>query len=96
MYPRYELYYSHNNKFLLAAQKMNLVGSAHYIITMDSSSMSKKIPGYLGKVRSENERTEYNLFSDGENPNITQTPELVRKQLAAIKFVINNINIGTT
>lgn len=87
MYPRYELIYSQNNKFLLAAQKVNLIGSAHYTITMDSSSASKKIPAYLGKVRSDSAGTEYNLFSEGENPASTQVPELVRNQLLAIQFV---------
>jgi len=87
MYPRYDLLYLQNKKFLLAAQKVNLLGSSYYIITMDSSKISKKIPGYLGKVRSDNAGTEYNLFSEGDNPNNTQIPELVRKQLVAVQFV---------
>ena len=64
-----------------------MIGSAHYTISMDSSNLSKNSPGYLGKVRSDNVGTEYNLFSEGENPATTQIPELVRNQLLAVQYV---------
>lgn len=97
IHPRYELIYAHSNKFILAAQKINTVGSAHYIITMDPSNMNKNTTGYLGKVRSNNAGTEYNLFSGGENPSTTQILEFVRAQLAAVQYVSlrKNKKIGT-
>ena len=72
---------------------MNLIGSAHYVISMDKNNISKEALGYLGKIRSENSGTEYNLYNEGENPVNTQIPEIVRNKLAAIQFVKTyNIN----
>jgi len=78
---------SNNQKFLLAGQKMNMLGSAHYIITLDQIDMTKKSPGYLGKVRSDSTGTEYNLFDVGENPSTGAIPEKIRNQHAAVYYV---------
>eukprot|EP01022_Parablepharisma_sp_SALTPOND_P020104 TRINITY_DN3569_c0_g1_i1.p2 TRINITY_DN3569_c0_g1~~TRINITY_DN3569_c0_g1_i1.p2 ORF type:complete len:198 (+),score=12.16 TRINITY_DN3569_c0_g1_i1:1106-1699(+) len=86
MYPRYNLVMSNNQKFLLASQKMNMLGSAHYIITMEQMDMTKKAPGYLGKVRSDSAGTEYNIYDRGENPSSGLPYERVRNQLAAVYY----------
>jgi len=94
-YPVYTLMHSQSGKVLLTAKKMNMLGSAHYLITMDSANLTKESPGYLAKLRSENSGTEYNLFDIGENPKTTKEPSRVRNQLAAVYFVIlynNNRN----
>ena len=88
MYPRYNLVLSNNQKFLLAGQKMNMLGSAHYIITMEQVDMTKKGPGYLGKIRSDSTGTEYNLLDQGENPSSGLPPERVRNQHAAVYYVL--------
>ena len=87
IYPRYELIYSTAKEFILASQKMNALTSAHYNITMDRTSMKKESPGYLGKLRAYKSGTEYNIYSDGDNPKDTQIPECVRDKLGSIEYV---------
>ena len=87
MYPKYNLVLSNNQKFLLSSQKMNMLGSAHYIITLEQVDMTKKAPGYLGKVRSDSTGTEYSIFGPGENPTAGYPPERVRNQLGAVYYV---------
>jgi hypothetical protein len=95
VYTRYNLVYSYNMKFILASQKKNLVTLAYYIITMDSSNMSKKAVGYMGKLRGYNSGTEYNLYDGGDNPKTVQMHEYVRNQLAGIKYVNIEVILGT-
>lgn len=78
---------SNTQDFLLSAQKMTMVGSAHYIITTDQHNMTRKTEGYLGKVRSDVAGHEYNLFGVGENPSKGLGPERTRNQLAGIFYV---------
>jgi hypothetical protein len=75
VYPVYTLTHSQSGKLLLAAKKMNMVRSAHYLLTMDSANLTKKSPGYLAKLRSDNSGIEYNLFDTGENPKTVKEPE---------------------
>eukprot|EP00826_Nyctotherus_ovalis_P026221 TRINITY_DN2049_c0_g2_i1.p5 TRINITY_DN2049_c0_g2~~TRINITY_DN2049_c0_g2_i1.p5 ORF type:complete len:128 (+),score=36.85 TRINITY_DN2049_c0_g2_i1:878-1261(+) len=88
IYPVYTLTHSQSGKFLLAAQKMNMLRSAHYLITMDSANRNKHSPGYVGKLRSDNSGVEYNLFDTGENPRSVKELERVRNQLAAVYYVV--------
>ena len=72
----------------MGGQKMNTVGSAHYTVTLETEDMTKKGPGYLGKVRSDGSGTEYNLFDHGENPGAGFTMERVRNQFAGVYYVL--------
>ena len=95
MYPRYNLLTSGSQKFLLVAQKMNIVGTAHYIITTNQREMTRMSEGYVGKLRSDTSGNEYNLFGVGENPDKGLTPEKTRNQLAGIYYVNSMQMIGT-
>eukprot|EP00826_Nyctotherus_ovalis_P012032 TRINITY_DN1313_c0_g3_i5.p2 TRINITY_DN1313_c0_g3~~TRINITY_DN1313_c0_g3_i5.p2 ORF type:complete len:184 (-),score=60.73 TRINITY_DN1313_c0_g3_i5:325-876(-) len=86
MYPRYNLVTSDTLKFLLNAQKMSMVGSAHYVITMEQQNMTRQTAGYLGKVRAGNSANEFNVFGVGENPTKGLGPERTRSQLAAVFY----------
>jgi hypothetical protein len=88
MYPRYNMVLSNNQRFLLAGQKMNMIGTAHYIVSLEQEDMTKKAAGYLGKVRSDGSGTEYNVFDQGENPSAGFSPDRIRNQLGAIYYVI--------
>ena len=90
IYPVYKLTHCQSNKFLLSSQKMNMVRSAHYVISMDETNITKTSPGYLGKIRSDNSGIEYNLYDKGENPASVKIPEQVRDQYAGIFYVIFN------
>ena len=95
MYPQYDLITSNGKHFLVSAKKMNMVGSAHYVITLDEHEMKRQSSGFLGKVRSNGSGTEYNLFGIGENPSKGLPPEQTRNQLAAVYYVCLYNNIGT-
>lgn len=90
VYPVYELRL--DNKLLLAAQKVNMVGSAHYVITMDKDNITKEASSYLGKVRADNSGMEYNIFDYGENPAKHVPFTMIRAQLAAVYYVIFTIH----
>ena len=79
---------SSTQKFILGGQKMNMMGSAHYIITMEQVDMTKKGPGYLGKVRSDSSGTEYNVFDKGENPSAGFPLDQIRNQFGSIYYVL--------
>eukprot|EP00826_Nyctotherus_ovalis_P064637 TRINITY_DN9486_c0_g3_i1.p1 TRINITY_DN9486_c0_g3~~TRINITY_DN9486_c0_g3_i1.p1 ORF type:complete len:285 (+),score=37.98 TRINITY_DN9486_c0_g3_i1:655-1509(+) len=87
LYPRYNLVLSADFAFLLAAQKMSMMGSAHYIITMGRTETTRKEPGYIGKLRSIKADAEYSLFGPGENPEKHLPPEQIRNEHAAIVYV---------
>lgn len=71
----------------MSAQKMQLMRSAHYVLTMDKESMSKKTPGYMGKLRSNLVGSEFNVFDKGENPSFEGSPIYVRNQHCGIIYV---------
>ena len=88
IYPVYNLLLNRNGGFVLAAQKMNMIRSSNYLISLDKTKLNPHSSGALAKLRSDNSGIEYNLFTNGENPKNTQIPDKVRNQLAAIYYVI--------
>ena len=78
---------SSNQRYLIGGQKMNALGSAHYTVTLEAEDMTKKAPGYLGKIRSDSSGTEYSLFDHGENPGAGFVIERVRNQYAGVYYV---------
>lgn len=87
LYPRYDLTLESNSMFIVASQKMNTFGSAHYIITLEWDNMNKDAPGYVGKVRSGTLADEYNLYGTGDNPSTKHPPQMIRDQYAGIYYV---------
>lgn len=94
MYPRYHLMTTGGEDFLLAAQRVNLVGSAHYVITLRPGEIRRVAAGFLGKVRSNDSGLEYNLFGTGENPSKGLSPEQTRNQYAGVYYVRLVLTIG--
>jgi hypothetical protein len=72
---------------MITGVKMNMMGSAHYILSLDQDASSKQSAGYMGKLRSDKTGKEYNLFDLGENPSSGFPPDRVRNQLGAILYV---------
>jgi hypothetical protein len=87
-YPKYDMTFSSNGQFILSGQKMQLMRSAHYNITLEHEDMEKNLPGYLGKLRSDLAGSEFNMFDRGENPSAVVPIDQVRKQIGAIIYVI--------
>ena len=86
-YPKYDMFLSNSAIHLISGQKMQIMRSAHYIVSLERETMKKEAPGYLGKVRSNLLGTEFNFFDKGENPTTGLPPERVRNQLGAVLYV---------
>jgi hypothetical protein len=67
LYPEYKLYLKTNNRFIMIGKRMQLMGSAYYLITAEVEVTNRKSPGCLGKLRSNFQETEFDLFGTGEN-----------------------------
>ena len=96
VYPRFDLMLASNSMFILASQKMNAIGTAHYNITTEWDNMDKETPGYLGKLRADLAGVEYNLFGVGQNPSRHLPEQMLREQLGAVYYVkplISNRNL---
>ena len=50
-HPTFHLINEANNKTLLAARKRKKVRNAHYLISADTSDLTKKSKGYVGKLK---------------------------------------------
>lgn len=87
VYPRFDLTLASNSMFILASQKMNMVGTAHYNITTEWENMDKETPGYLGKLRADIAGVEYNLYGVGQNPSSKLPDQMIREQFGAVYFV---------
>lgn len=87
MYPKYDMFLSGSQRFLITGLKMNMMGSAHYIISLDQDASSKDSAGYLGKVRSDKSGKEYNFFDKGENPGAGFSIDRIRNQYGAVFYV---------
>ena len=66
----------------MLGEKKNLINTTYYAITTDWNSTEKTSPGYLGKLRSNLFRNEFNVFGAGENPNAKVPLESIRLQHA--------------
>lgn len=80
--------FSANKQFIMTAQKMQVMRSAYYLITLEQEQMSKSSLGCLGKLRSNLAGNEFNIFDKGENPEAKCSLEQIRNQLGSIIFVI--------
>eukprot|EP00829_Urostomides_striatus_P011460 TRINITY_DN2835_c0_g1_i1.p2 TRINITY_DN2835_c0_g1~~TRINITY_DN2835_c0_g1_i1.p2 ORF type:complete len:201 (-),score=44.93 TRINITY_DN2835_c0_g1_i1:16-618(-) len=90
MYPKYDMFLSGSQRFLITGLKMNMMGSAHYIISLDQDASSKDSAGYLGKVRSDKSGKEYNFFDQGENPTAGFGMDRIRNQWGAVFYEETN------
>lgn len=87
LYPKYDMIFSDNDIFIMTGQKMQLMRSAHYVVTLEKETMIKKAPGYLGKLRSNLGGAEFNIFDKGDNPSSQKSKSLIRNQHGAITYV---------
>jgi len=71
----------------MIGQKNQIMRSAYYLIGLDRNSMSKKAPGYIGKLRSNLLKSEFSLFGEGEKPNNNLPLNEIRNEHAAIIYV---------
>ena len=80
----------------MAAQKINMVGTAHYIFTLSKTEKTRKEIGYMGKLRSDGLGRNYTLYGMGENPKTNLPSEEIRNEYAFIKYVFGNEIVDST
>lgn len=85
LYTKYELYTFNSNKFIMAAEKKQILGSAYYGISLEGSG-DRGSRGYIGKLRSNLGASEFNLFGEGGNPKSGLRAEQVRTQHASVIY----------
>eukprot|EP00829_Urostomides_striatus_P001063 TRINITY_DN11277_c0_g1_i1.p1 TRINITY_DN11277_c0_g1~~TRINITY_DN11277_c0_g1_i1.p1 ORF type:complete len:173 (+),score=48.77 TRINITY_DN11277_c0_g1_i1:2-520(+) len=86
IYKEFRMIISNTGKFLMAGKKMQVMRSAHYLMTLEKEIMTADAPGYIGKLRSNFFGTEYAIYDNGENPNNGCKPDKARNQYGAIYF----------
>eukprot|EP00826_Nyctotherus_ovalis_P009165 TRINITY_DN1240_c0_g1_i18.p1 TRINITY_DN1240_c0_g1~~TRINITY_DN1240_c0_g1_i18.p1 ORF type:complete len:387 (+),score=65.88 TRINITY_DN1240_c0_g1_i18:107-1267(+) len=93
LYTKYELYTFNSNKFVMAAEKKQILGSAYYGISLEGSG-DRGSKGYIGKLRSNLGANEFNLFGEGANPKSGLRAGQVRTQHASIIYCSKSL-LGT-
>lgn len=74
----------------MVGQCMQLMRSAYYLIAVDQKVTNRRLPGCIGKLRSNFQETEFDLFGIGESFEKKLPLEQTRDQHAAIIY-----NLGT-
>jgi hypothetical protein len=93
LYPRYYLYLSNNEKFLLSAKKAFASTSITYLISNKEGVINMKDDSYIGKISSNFIGTEFNIFDNGKKHNETKNITEMRTQYGAVTYVRNKIVI---
>jgi len=72
--------------FLMSCSKSALSASGGYfLISMDKSPGDRESPTTIGKLRSNDDGSQFFLYDTGENPKNSQDPSVIRKELALMK-----------
>jgi hypothetical protein len=84
----YILSLSDNGNFILGAFKRSRNTCSNYMIRIDDElDIVKKDSGYIGKLKSNFFKTEYNIYDTGKNPKKTKIKEEFRKELGVFLYV---------
>ena len=76
LFPIYSLFLKEGDVFLMASRKRPKNKTSNYLITMDQHDMNRSGSAYLGKLRSNFVRTEFQVFDDGVNPKDTEQDDI--------------------
>ena len=86
----YVLSLSDNGNFILGAFKRSRNTCSNYMIRLDDElDVTKKDSGYIGKLKSNFLKSEYNIYDNGKNPKKTKIKEEMRKDIGLILYVNN-------
>ncbi|XP_077565399.1 tubby-related protein 3 isoform X3 [Stigmatopora nigra] len=94
----YPTYYMHMEKedskkvFLLAGRKRKYSKTAHYLISVDPTDLSREGESFIGKLRSNLFGTKFTVYNNGTNPFKNQAAaedSSTRQELAAIHYETN-------
>ncbi|XP_077449421.1 tubby-related protein 3 isoform X2 [Stigmatopora argus] len=94
----YPTYYMHMEKedskkvFLLAGRKRKYSKTAHYLISVDPTDLSREGESFIGKLRSNLFGTKFTVYNNGTNPFKNQAAaedSSTRQELAAIHYESN-------
>jgi hypothetical protein len=75
----------------MIGQRMQLMRSAYYLISAENKVTNRKAAGCLGRLRSNFQDTEFNLFGTGENLKKKVPFDQIRIQHATVIY-----NLGVT
>ncbi|XP_057712367.1 tubby-related protein 3 isoform X3 [Corythoichthys intestinalis] len=98
----YPTYYMHMEKedgkkvFLLAGRKRKYSKTAHYLISVDPTDLSREGESFIGKLRSNLFGTKFTVYNNGANPFKNQPAtegSSTRQELAAIHYETNLMGI---
>lgn len=89
---KYFCFLEDGRKFLIGAEKRKLKKAASYSISSEKHDLSRKGPGFLGKVRSNVLGTEFTVCDDGIAPREVKRhadKERVRRELLSVTYSKN-------
>ena len=90
LWPKYTLFLSNGNRYMLTGKKRGMNQTSNYMITIDQDKFKKDGNGYLGKVRSNFLGTEFYLFDSKENPKkVKDVKEDARQQHGVVQYETN-------
>ncbi|XP_072308222.1 tubby-related protein 3 isoform X2 [Eucyclogobius newberryi] len=95
MYPLYYLHLDNDKKtFLLAGRKRKKSTTSNYLISIDSTDLSRGGENFVGKLRSNLMGTKFTVFDNALNPE-RALPDMsnARQELAAIIYETNVLGI---
>ncbi|KAI5080905.1 hypothetical protein GOP47_0004088 [Adiantum capillus-veneris] len=79
LYPRYKLFLTKGNIFLLSSRKRKKSKCSNYIISLDEEDISNRTGNYFGNVRSNFVGTQFWFYDKGERPRISRDKSCLRR-----------------
>jgi tubby-related protein 1 len=92
MYPEYQLYMKHDDRFLLVGKKRPKQKTSNYLISMDASDLRRDGDAFLGKLRSNFLGTEFTAYDDGANPKeraVKRGVAAARREIGIVTYASN-------
>lgn len=98
MYPIYYLFDDTQSVFFLNSKKMTRNKTSNYLISWEKDVFNKDHDSYVGKLRSNNDKSKYLLYDNGESieKNKAAGIDKIRCELAYVAYNIEKVNINGT
>ncbi|KAH7352130.1 hypothetical protein KP509_19G031400 [Ceratopteris richardii] len=87
LFPKYKLYLSKGDIFLLSSRKRKKSKCSNYIISLDEEDISKRTGNYYGNVQSNFIGTQFLFYDKGEHP-------LIGKDKSCLQRPLDRVEIG--
>ena len=96
MYPKYELYDDSKSVFLANAKKMTGNQTSNYVISCEEKFFTKDRDSFIGKLRSNGDKSKYIIYDDGVNIENNKNASIaqIRCELGYVNYQINRNNLN--